>query len=481
MLRVLQQGEADVELQLNVSRGIAVVAETPDDVDAFFALCEFAPRLPASPMQGLFDSLRAPNIDLNAWAAHWRDLHEENPERRDPIWYQANFGQKDSIVGLLLDGLRLMRFLWRAETTENQAKLRLVLAIGDPQVQGPNIELSGEGAALSVQYGSLVAGLLKLPVRLVGFGVLAMLGGGISPAIRSDDMVNRLRGAADYAVPSVPLPRIDQLSPDDLRKGQGLIVLVHGLLSTDVGTFGKLERALVEPSRGSRVYRSRQPPRVVGYPHDSVMKSVDVNARNLLDCLRKVGNPETVLVCHSRGGLVARAAADFNAGNPVTDRMQLRGIITFGTPHKGAGLAESPAQILITQMTLRAWRKTGPGGLADGLSCYLADDKLVGVADLRPARTNDTYLYQLAERERGSQSMQSVELVRVGGTVTVEGIWRMWNRTFFGEQPNDRVVEVSSSAPESRDVRFDQCDHSEYFDHAEAFDPTMTLINRVLG
>ena len=65
------------------------------------------------------------------------------------------------------------------------------------------------------------------------------------------------------------------------------------------------------------------------------------NSRKLLETYIGEKGPDLIFICHSRGGLVARAvAAKLLLGNRRW-RKRIKGILTFGTPHDGAELAKS--------------------------------------------------------------------------------------------------------------------------------------------
>ncbi len=83
-----------------------------------------------------------------------------------------------------------------------------------------------------------------------------------------------------------------------------------------------LEPLTLEPSR---------------YEHDTFM-SIDANAQELAELLTaRFDDAEHVLmICHSRGGLVARSASDLVDGT-LASRLSIH---TFGTPHRGTPLAD---------------------------------------------------------------------------------------------------------------------------------------------
>ena len=307
--------------------------------------------------------------------------------------------------------------------------------------------------------------MFKLPLKVTAFGVCLVLGEGITPSARTADFVDRLRGGANEAGPN-PLPRIDQVEPAQVG-ARGLVVLVHGLLGTDVGTFGELEIQLVEEQWNRRRKAPQDQFLVVGYPHDSVMKSVKVNAQELLAHLGRLGGPRTVFVCHSRGGLVARAAATLNPANSV--QSELLAAVTFGTPHLGASLAESPGKLALSVLLWRARSQSGTvDTLADLLCCYATDDDLRGVQDMLPVRKGSEYIATLESDERRlHQSGRGLDMLRYGGIAKPAGIRNWIVRKLLGSRNHDLVVETSSSLPATKSGKnedpLQNIDHFSYF------------------
>ena len=126
------------------------------------------------------------------------------------------------------------------------------------------------------------------------------------------------------------LPWSEKSKADKLK---GVIIFVHGLLSTDLGTFDGFIRRWQNPvppklpedfleKNSSLMWKTELPKKaqwaieeavaLVGWPHDT-LTSIDQNA---LDLARLIDERlsgfdfKIAFVCHSRGGLVARATAE---------------------------------------------------------------------------------------------------------------------------------------------------------------------------
>src|SRR5262249_45357497 len=201
--------------------------------------------------------------------------------------------------------------------------------------------------ALLLDHGSVRARLTAMGAQLRQFGVALFPK---APSRRQGSLVEALRARAVGR----NLPRLERVSSDDLKGKQGVVLLLHGLMSTDVGTFDSLINE-IEPER------SLANMHIVGWPHDT-LAPIEVNARKLAKLIETHLGPSglpIVFVCHSRGGLVARAAAvELLEPNPGwADR--LKGAVTFGTPHEGAELAECADEFLGKVLLLLTIRQTG--------------------------------------------------------------------------------------------------------------------------
>ncbi|HTO46176.1 MAG TPA: hypothetical protein VML91_00855 [Burkholderiales bacterium] len=204
---------------------------------------------------------------------------------------------------------------------------------------------------------------------------------------------------------------------------------------------------------------------VVGYPHDSVTNFVEIDAERLLDQLDRLGHPKTVFVCHSRGGLVARAAAALNPTRKAPN--ELLAAVTFETPHLGASLAESPSKLSLAVLVLRGRKQSGTvDTLADLLCCYATDGTLPGVQDMKPARKGDEYLRKLELGERGLKDGFALDMLRFGGVAEPAGLVKWLLKRLMGDHKHDLVVETHSALPEGKSGNEDPLpgmDHFSYF------------------
>lgn len=119
------------------------------------------------------------------------------------------------------------------------------------------------------------------------------------------------------------------------RSVSDAVVFVHGTLSCGLAHIREVAAA-VPAIPGLQVLR---------FEHDTFLPVLD-NAQELVELINKVSagpRAEIILIGHSRGGLVARAAAAQFAKHPGGPNV---GVCTFGTPHRGTPLVRAGERVL---------------------------------------------------------------------------------------------------------------------------------------
>jgi len=118
------------------------------------------------------------------------------------------------------------------------------------------------------------------------------------------------------------------MSPEDAQMAGGLISMRQLLKGMENKTLFHDVQAL---GATTACWSQRRP---VGPVQEAVEELVHVAKE-----VRKLGSPGLVLVCHSRGGLIARAALK-ELGKLERADQDSSGLVTICTPHAGSGLAK---------------------------------------------------------------------------------------------------------------------------------------------
>ena len=562
MIELQFPGEASPRhspLEVSAESGMLIVVAARADLDRLILLCSTirggpgpATRLARRDESGQDDRLRQLAGDLLSG----RLPADEASPPIDPGRLHA----QDPFDALIL-GLSAVASLWGAE--EHRLVLCLALAMpGAGSGDAVAIRLAEPRAALWLTSGSIVAGIsVGVALKAARWGaIVASTITSSSADAAAAALIEGLRTRAAVASRHGPLPRLDKLTDRErasLRSCEVLVVLLHGLFATDVGTFdgfisrlrqttpGQLDAALEGLAKrapgvdgqsvgiaallasfrqalergGDRVAQvddlaSRRFVEahvgLVGWPHDS-LAPVETCATELAAMLDKEfgsGLPQRVVfVCHSQGGLLARAAAiALSTMKTPTARWSERvaAIATFGTPHRGAAIAEpGGAGGREAAAFLMMLRGTGrPTSLADTLT-LMGARTLEGIEDVKAfnatTRERETsYVHRLLKEELGCvwpNGGRRPDMLLVGGRAGAAQTktWRdRWLAAFvrrkLGDGEHDLVVELTSSLADLLDPRFGivvECDHFGYFDDnapsAIGLDAAVALVWSLLG
>ncbi len=243
--------------------------------------------------------------------------------------------------------------------------------------------------------------------------------------------------------------RYPDLSYVDAVKHDRTIVFVHGAVSC--GIQGLKDLPSTQPLQ--QTYR---------YEHDT-FKAIEENAVELAQFVReRISTNRLLFAAHSRGGLVARLAADDLRRHGYTSQIE---IYTFGTPHAGTPLVAIGTRAL-------------------NLLYKLGEDVVGSLPLMSPLTKAYSYLIDPPGMPRGLEVMREDSdsmslLARIGDA----GLVRAWGAEFdvqnapsgfgvavegallgaFGQRLHDLVVPTSSAlsfgAPEPRL----HCSHLQYF------------------
>lgn len=488
MPNVYTTGAYIPELKGHAHGAVTVVCHIPEDLQLVYAIADLAPRPPSSPLGSLAQTLSAPSIEWGEWWLHWRSgggriqpLPEPSKAGTNAV---ATPGEEpefplieDSTIETFKQVISTLYYMWTAHPDDAPALTCCISVALASEHQAPSIEWTGSQPALAFGQGSLWASIGLAAWRARGFLAGLILGDGIDAASRRAGLVKKAREVAISKLQQAGRQRAADLP--DLRNlkqipaGQDLCVLIHGLCSTDVGTFDQLEELIVG--------RSGKPKNanlaVVGFPHHSLTASIDTNAEELAQILVRLNARNVRLVCHSRGGLVARRTAAFLRQETKRPNWApppwIHSCVTMGTPHLGTSVASSPAELTACAMSLaHLSRSPSIAAVADILCSVKAGSTWRSVSELGPIEDGDSCLRHLKRHEEDVLFLDDALPLRAFGSTGL-GNWRRrdWRMRFIerilGTADHDLLVPIASSVPVLRHdnpgARLVDRTHFEYF------------------
>lgn len=497
------------ELNVVILGGTTVVIDDPLEIGGLQAICSVT-HTPLSgpsgqnPLEGVYRFLNAPFLDLEKWFQ--MPLQTANFPDWFPNWQGVTSTDTLDDKETLKMILSLASDIWNHQGGKD-AGLCLAMSIGDfTSAPNPVLKYEGEHTGLLLLKGSVIATLMQLkysadqvasPVKFVCeagcFAVAFFRGRGVIASKIAANLVEDMRGKACEKA-KVKLKKLDEFEKGNLDKKKGVIVFLHGLLSTDCATFDTLIEKWKEP-QGEELHHiepndpegSRKALKatldedylLVGWPHDT-LTGIDNNGFRLLCLLEDIagtGGPPFAFICHSRGGLVARSAAVKLFAKSDNWKAKLRGCVTFGTPHEGAALVELPPERLIGLfVAIMALKNTVAVPSLIDIFLYQEQCKgFRGIQDLRPAETGGDFLSTLRQKEidqapAGKQRL--LDVFAIGGHTVQKNPFSRTIERVFGNSQNDFVVETSSSISRylTRKVLV-ECDHMSYFSEDQSQKP----------
>ena len=219
------------------------------------------------------------------------------------------------------------------------------------------------------------------------------------------------------------------------------LLFVHGTFSRATTAFGAL------PSETFAALHDRYGGRVFAYDHPSVHVSPTSNADWLRASLRDAGvTPSVDIVCHSRGGLVARELASVPA---EVGGIDVRSVVFVAAPNAGTALADPEHMVGMLDRYTNLAILLAPGVFGDVLEGVLTTVKVVGHAGLvaldglAAMRPDGASLADLANRDRTAVSTFAIASDFEPGDAPVVSLVRAADGVvdvIFGRAANDLVV-----------------------------------------
>lgn len=222
-----------------------------------------------------------------------------------------------------------------------------------------------------------------------------------------------------------------------------LLLFLHGTASSSHGAFAGLPDATFMRLHGA--YEGR----LVAFDHHTLSASLDENVKRLLELLPPGRSWPVDIVCHSRGGLVARKLVDEMQGPDAP--LDVRKIVYVATPNGGTALANPDRlkDFLNRISTMLNLIPDGPWSvITDVMSGVLtlvqvlavgAVGNLPGLAAMQP-QGDDVATLGFLDGDGTRQYGVDVEFEPTGRLLQlVRGVDGLVDRVFEGD-PNDIVV-----------------------------------------
>lgn len=281
-----------------------------------------------------------------------------------------------------------------------------------------------------------------------------------------------------------------------LQRGRSLL-FIHGTFSRAVSAFGAL------PAETMTALADRYQGRVWAFDHHTLSQSPEANCNQLLQLMPPGAALDVDIVCHSRGGLVARTLAEqFGALKADGRNIRVGKVVFVASPNRGTLLADPDHMTQMLDRYTSALNLFPAVSLVEILDGLLAVVKVLGhgalkgldgLAAMHPrrvalnvetARTGLEYYALTADFDAGKAGLANLVYrkepaekgrVSVGGAVADRVL-----DDIFRQDANDLVVPTEGvyawngnpnfPIPEERIHRFIQTtsvSHVNFFEHGE--------------
>lgn len=483
------------EIGGQIYSGVTVLAENPGDLE----IIEFYVMMTIDDHLEQIEGMR----EIDRW---WESSQENRPQYQDQKEEMRSSIENKAPSNLTLkEELLLSLFLSEdiLRSSEEEECLKILVSVCQ---SGSELIYEADKPALCFYQGSLsmtitgyIAGKF---LETLGRFAVSIFTGFILPSPQGKEIVKELRQKAREHSQFPDLHQLKELNSAEVKDKKGIIILLHGLFSTDVGTFdgfieswnnqdlpqdlpSEILSSISKDCLRQALERTlKEDYLVVGWAHDTLFSSIEDNAQKLLEEIYRtveIDDPPIIFVCHSRGGLVARQVTVNlqEQGGNWADKVKL--CVTFGTPHKGAVLAESK------------WKKAAAVAAIANAShnlfslsvgrilacCLLAAEKegkseiFSGIEDLNP---RGDFLKKLCKEERhlAKPDLRKLHILAVGGNYQGQlKLWRNFMTSLLKTDKHDLIVEQDSTTPElgfspseqSEEIKTES-NHFEYFNNS---------------
>lgn len=387
------------------------------------------------------------------------------------------------------------------------AKLAASRASGPARSESFRIPLRAGRAASASGGRGPVGGLLAKILRVVIVKLLPdPIGAAACRRVRHWELTHRSfegfhGGTAAQLMATPPTPPTPPTPVSDFEavRRRPALLFLHGTTSSTAGAFGQLANTALL----ARLYAAYEG-NVIGFNHPTMSASIADNVRAFFDALAPAaGHYVFDIVCHSRGGLLARALTDLDdrfiaeaTGSawrrPPAVSLDVRRIVFVATPNAGTALAipDNIAGLVERLVNVVNFLPDSVLTIAAGALMSIAASiaevglpRLPGLADQAPG---SALLQALRPAPAAVDGYRAFEAAFKPQRGLVDALGHAALDSLFDSHPNDLVVPTDgvSTTPffrlgRDRVFRFaadDAVHHTNFFGH-----PAMAEVEGFLG
>jgi pimeloyl-ACP methyl ester carboxylesterase len=336
-------------------------------------------------------------------------------------------------------------------------------------------QLPIEGGTSGQGERGLLGGIVKRVVKAIAFKAAGLLGDFIVTKWEQNKRRHQIRTFTvdDYQDSGSPIAKDDHNSWNHLKTGP-LLLFIHGTNSQCATGFNRFDRELLG------ALHARYDKRVIGFDHPTLSVDPATNVQALLSQVPtgiELGPVD--IVCHSRGGLVARHLIQSSLPG-----LTVRKVIFVATPNDGTALADPAHMKSLLDMLTTVLRLTPDTpvtlafeGIAELVKC-LAVGTLTELEGLTSMDPNGQFLASLNSNPDTDSEYSAIAADFEPGDDSGLGLWlrdKIDLPVFSGER-NDLIVptagvadigQTKRSFPVKDSITFDAprgIHHSLFFD-----------------
>lgn len=257
---------------------------------------------------------------------------------------------------------------------------------------------------------------------------------------------NRPYGLRDFSPANFRSPDAPMLAAADWQRittGRALL-FIHGTFSTAHGAFAQI------PDATFAALHQRYDGRVFAFNHFSLSHDPRSNVEWLLQQLPP-GPIEIDIVCHSRGGLVARTLAERPSVFGLdTTHVNVKRVVFVGVPNHGTLLAEPDHMVKMIDRLTTALNLFPAGPVSEALEAFITVIKVIGhgmlkgLDGLASMNPNGTFLHELNQGAPAGVDYYAIaadyEPTDQGLRILLTGAADAVLDRVFKDDPNDLVV-----------------------------------------